>query len=313
MKKAITLIILFITTGAFAQISVKTEYMGNSKFYDAVADTNTGDGSATVYSVGVLAPIWTQAPNEGDPYQRTTAWGIGGNGTFVKMDNHNFPIGKELPSEVMNLGVTVLHLRPLKTRWSMLMALGVGSYTPKNQLSSIQLGENVLANGAVVFIWHWKSNFNIGGGAALNNTFGYPMIFPSFYLKYKGGFSNKFTIDISLLDGAKVAFGYTVHNNLNLKLVTNVGGYAAYLQRNNQKEIFTQQNIITGIQPELKIGKYISIPITAGAIFLRTGRYTKRTLAAMFESEAKNEDGTARSSQFNPAFSFSAGITIGGN
>ena len=130
----------------------------------------------------------------------------------------------------------------------MLMALGVGSYTPKNQLSSIQLGENVLANGAVVFIWHWKPNFNIGGGAALNNTFGYPMIFPSFYLKYKGGFSNKFTIDISLLDGAKVAFGYTVHNNLNLKLVTNLGGYAAYLQRNNQKEIFTQQNIITGIQ-----------------------------------------------------------------
>ena len=29
------------------------------------------------------------------------------------MDNHNFPIGKELPSQVMNLGATVLHLRPL--------------------------------------------------------------------------------------------------------------------------------------------------------------------------------------------------------
>jgi hypothetical protein len=193
------------------------------------------------------------------------------------------------------------------------MALGIGSYTPENRLSAIRIGENVLANGALVFIWHWRPNLEIGGGVALNNSFGYPMVFPAFYLKYKGGFSDKFTIDVSLLDGAKVAFGYNYHKNLSLKLVTNAGGYAAYLERNAQKEIFTQQTIITGLQPEFKIGKYISIPITAGATFLRSGRYTKRTLSAMFESEAKNEDGTARSSQFNPAFYFSVGINIGGN
>ena len=170
-----------------------------------------------------------------------------------------------------------------------------------------------MANGAFILVWHLQPNLEIGGGVALNNSFGYPMVFPAFYLKYKGGFSDKFTIDVSLLDGAKVAFGYNYHKNLSLKLVTNAGGYAAYLERNAQKEIFTQQTIITGLQPEFKIGKYISIPITAGATFLRSGRYTKRTLAAMFESEAKNEDGTARSSQFNPAFYFSVGINIGGN
>ena len=192
----------------------------------------------------------------------------------------------------------------------MLMALGIGSYTPENRLSAIRIGENVLANGALVFVWHWRRNLEIGGGVALNNSFGFPMVFPAFYLKYKGGFSDKFTIDVNLLDGAKVAFGYNYHKNLSLKLATYVGGYAAYLQRNAQKEIFTQQNIITGLQPEFKIGKHISIPITAGAIFLRTGRYTKRALGAMFEPEAKNEDGTVRSSQFNPAFYFSVGITI---
>ena len=48
MKKAITFIILHFATSAFAQISVKTEYISNSKFYDAVADTNTGDGSAMI-------------------------------------------------------------------------------------------------------------------------------------------------------------------------------------------------------------------------------------------------------------------------
>ena len=299
-----------VVVSAFAQISVKAEYIGNSKFYDAVADTNTGDGSATIYSAGAMLPLCIQAPDEEDPYKRATIWGVALSGTFVKMDNHNFPIGKELPSQVMNLGATALHLRPLKERWSMLMALGIGSYTPENQLSAIHIGENVLANGALVFIWHWMPNLEIGGGVALNNSFGYPMVFPAFYLKYKGGFSDKFTIDVSLLDGAKVAFGYNYHKNLSLKLVANMGGYLAYLKRNGQKEMFSSQTFFVGLEPEFKIGKHISIPITAGAIFLRTGRYRKRALAAMFEPEAKNEDGTVRSSQFNPAFYFSVGITI---
>ena len=299
-----------IVVSAFAQISVKAEYIGNSKFYDAVADTNTGDGSATIYSASAMLPLWIQAPDEEDPYKRATVWGVALSGTFVKMENQNFPIGKELPSQVMNLGATALHLRPLKERWSMLMALGIGSYTPENQLSAIHIGENVLANGALVFVWHWRPNLEIGGGVALNNSFGYPMVFPAFYLKYKGGFSDKFTIDVNLLDGAKVAFGYNYHKNLSLKLVANMGGYLAYLKRNGQKEMFSSQTFFVGLEPEFKIGKHISIPITAGAIFLRTGRYRKRALGAMFEPEAKNEDGTVRSSQFNPAFYFSVGITI---
>ena len=299
-----------IVVSAFAQISVKAEYIGNSEFYDAVADTNTGNGSAMIYSAGAMVPLSMQASAEDDPYKRATIWGVALSGTFVKMDNHNFPIGKELPSQVMNLGATALHLRPLKERWSMLMALGIGSYTPENQLSAIHIGENVLANGALVFVWHWRPNLEIGGGVALNNSFGYPMVFPAFYLKYKGGFSDKFTIDVSLLDGTKVAFGYDYSENLSLKLVANIGAYSAYLRRNGQKEMFSSQTFFVGLEPEFKIGKHISIPITAGAIFLRTGRYRKRALGAMFEPEAKNEDGTVRSSQFNPAFYFSAGITI---
>ena len=141
MKKAITFIILHFATSALAQISVKTEYISNSKFYDAVADTNTGDGSAMIYSVGALVPLSMQAPKEDDPYQRPTVWGVSLNGTFVQMDNHNFPLGKEHPSQVMNLGVSAIHLRPLKERWSMLMALGAGSYTPENRLSAIRIGE----------------------------------------------------------------------------------------------------------------------------------------------------------------------------
>lgn len=310
MKEIFTFIILLLGVNSFAQISVKTEYIGNSEFYDAVADTNTGNGSAMIYSAGAMVPLSMQASAEDDPYKRATIWGVALSGTFVKMDNQNFPIGKELPSQVMNLGATALHLRPLKERWSMLMALGIGSYTPENRLSAIRIGENVLANGALVFIWHWRPNLEIGGGVALNNSFGYPMVFPALYLKYKGGFSDKFTIDINLLDGTKVAFGYDYSENLSLKLVANIGGYSAYLRRNGQKEMFSSQTFFVGLEPEFKLGKHISIPVTFGGSFIRSGRYRERTLSAMFASEAKNEDGSARSSVFLPALYFAAGITI---
>lgn len=310
MKEIFTFIILLLGVNSFAQISVKTEYISNSEFYDAVADTNTGNGSAMIYSAGAMVPLSIQASAEDDPYKRATIWGVALSGTFVKMDNHNFPIGKELPSQVMNLGATALHLRPLKERWSMLMALGIGSYTPENRLSAIRIEENVLANGALVFIWHWRPNLEIGGGVALNNSFGYPMVFPALYLKYKGGFSDKFTIDINLLDGTKVAFGYDYRENLSLKLVANIGGYSAYLRRNGQKEMFSSQTFFVGLEPEFKLGKHISIPVTFGGSFIRSGRYRERTLSAMFASEAKNEDGSARSSVFLPALYFAAGITI---
>ena len=310
MKEIFTFIILLWGVNSFAQISVKTEYISNSEFYDAVADTNTGNGSAMIYSAGAMVPLSMQASAEDDPYKRATIWGVALSGTFVKMDNQNFPIGKELPSQVMNLGATVLHLRPLKERWSMLMALGIGSYTPENRLSAIRIDENVLANGALVFIWHWRPNLEIGGGVALNNSFGYPMVFPALYLKYKGGFSDKFTIDINLLDGTKVAFGYDYSENLSLKLVANIGGYSAYLRRNGQKEMFSSQTFFVGLEPEFKLGKHISIPVTFGGSFIRSGRYRERTLSAMFASEAKNEDGSARSSVFLPALYFAAGITI---
>ena len=301
---------MLLGVNSFAQISVKTEYISSSEFYDAVADTNTGNGSAMIYSAGAMVPLSMQASAEDDPYKRATIWGVALSGTFVKMNNHNFPIGKELPSEVMNLGVSAIHLRPLKTRWSMLMALGAGSYTPENRLSSIHIGENVVANGAFMLVWHLRPNIEIGGGVALNYTFGYPMVFPAFYFKYNGAFSDKFTIEVGSIDGLKVALGYNYRENLDFKLIANMGGYSAYLRRNGEKEIFSQQTFVVGLQPEFKIGKHVSIPLTVGGSFIRSGRYRERKLSAMFASEAKNEDGTSRSSQFNPALYFAAGITI---
>ena len=69
MKEFIIFITLFLGVNSFAQISVKTEYISNSKFYDAVSDSNIGDGSAMIYSVGALVPLSMKVPEEEDPYR----------------------------------------------------------------------------------------------------------------------------------------------------------------------------------------------------------------------------------------------------
>lgn len=319
VKKTFFFIILLLGVGAFAQISINTEYVGNSKFYDAASDSNVGDGSAMIYSLGALVPFSMQAPKEEDPYQRPTVWGVSLNGSFLKADNHNLPARKNFPSQMMNLNASVIHLRPLKTHWSMLMALGAGSYTTENRLSSIHIGENVDASGAFMFVYHWKPNvwewhptFEIGAGAALNNTFGYPMIFPALYFKFRGGIGDKFTIDMASFNGVKVAFGYNFSEYFNLKLVGSIGGYSAYVRRNGQKEIFSQQNFIAGLQPEFTIGKHVSIPIIVGSNLLRTGTYKERKLTAIFSEEvdARDELGNPIISRFRPAFYLSVGVTI---
>lgn len=55
--------------------------------------------------------------------------------------------------------------------------MALGTYTPENQLSSIAIAENVIANGALLFIWHHNKRLQIGAGTLVNTLFGYPMAF----------------------------------------------------------------------------------------------------------------------------------------
>ena len=72
-----------------------------------------------------------------------------------------------------------------RSRWSWLTAVGLGIYTPENRLSSIAIGENVVANGALLFIWHSNQHMQIGAGILVNTLLGYPMVFPTAFVEYQ--------------------------------------------------------------------------------------------------------------------------------
>lgn len=141
------------------------------------------------------------------------------------------------PYQTMNLSANVLHLRPLRSRWSWLMALGLGTYTPENRLSSIAIAENVIANGALLFIWHHNKRLQIGAGTLVNTLFGYPMAFPTAFIDYKGEKWSAWANKGNFLEDGKAAVGYRFNEFFELNLLADASIYAAFLRREDKKAL----------------------------------------------------------------------------
>ena len=183
---------------ASAQISFKTDILGKQEL--------------TRQELSVQLPTHLDSL-AADPYQRVKLCAVGGNMVFQQMTP-----SETFPYQTMNLSANVLHLRPLCSRWSCLMALGLGTYTPKNQLSSIAIAENVIANGALLFIWHHNKRLQIGAGTLVDTLFGYPMAFPTAFIDYKGEKWSAWAKG-NFLEGGKAAVGYRFNEFFELNLL----------------------------------------------------------------------------------------------
>jgi hypothetical protein len=264
-----------ICTSVNAQVFFKTEYIGTSGYHDE-NNNKVGDskGSALIYQGGINLPVYIKM-NENN---RPVMWGVGIGGTYASLNNRNFTQDLVL-QEILNMQIGLMHIRPLNDKWSMMASIGAGIYCPDTRLSDITY-KNVLGNAGIVFIRHLKPDLDLGGGLAINNTFGYPMAFPAFYLDWK--YEKNFVVKVSLMDGAEIVAGYNVSRHLSLNLIASMNGQMALLEQDGEDKIFTHQYATGGFSPEVRIGKYISIPLTVGVCGIRMAYYDDRSLKAMF-------------------------------
>jgi hypothetical protein len=231
-------------------------------------------GSAIVYSGIANIPFYMKKNENGRP----TAWGIGLGGAYASLNNKNF--SDDMVSEIMNLQLGIFHLRPLNDRWSMLATIGAGIYTPFTQFSKIRY-ENVLGSAGIIFIRHINSNLDIGGGVAVNSTFGYPMVFPALYLNWN--YESKFKVNVSVGEGLELGAGYNFNDYFSLSLAFEMNGQMALLEKDDKDVIFTHQYMVTGLRPEIKFGKTgISMPIMVGLNAYRPASYGDRSLKGIF-------------------------------
>ena len=269
------------TTESNAQAFFKTEYFGTSGYQMTEGDSShrIGDskGSAMVYQAGINIPL-SKKLNE---LNRPTIWSIGIGGAYVDLNNKHFTEPLVI-DKVLNVGVSLNYQRPLNDRWSLRMGIGGGIFMPSTDLSQIRF-KHVLGSVSAVFIRHLKPNLELGGGLALNNSFGFPMLFPAFYLNWRT--AGRYSVQASLRDGLEVSAGYHFNKDFKLSLVMEVNGQMALLEQEGKDKIFTHQYVVFGLRPEIKLGKRVTIPLTFGLNATRTAQITDRSLKTIFQDK----------------------------
>ncbi len=288
----ICVFILSIAATGYAQVFFKTEYFGTSAYRLTEGDSSqkigNSKGSAMVYQGGVNIPLYMRL-NEN---KRPTTWSVGVGGAYVDMNNRNFTEPLVI-NEVLNVGVSLNFQRPLNERWSLRAGIGGGIFMPTADLSQLRF-RNVLGSVSAIFIRHLKPNLDLGGGLALNNSFGFPMLFPAFYLSWRT--SGRYSVQASLKDGLEVSAGYNVNEILRLSIVMEVNGQMALLEQDGKDKIFTHQYVIFGLRPQLKLGKRVFVPITLGINASRTAQITNRSLKTIFQDRGYSFGASAYSS-----------------
>lgn len=273
---------MLICTGTSAQISFKTEYFGSSSYWldkgseeprERIGDSK---GSAVVYQGSLNIPLSMKTNKNGKPI----IWGVGISGSYASLNNKNFTDDLVIP-EIMNINFGIYHMRPISDRWSLRAGIGGGIYTPFTQLSKIRW-THILGSMNAIFIYQLRPNLQLGGGIAINSTFGYPMVFPALYLNWT--LQGRFDFNLSMTNGLSVEAGLNVCKFMKLSLIGEMNGQTALLERDGKDAIFTHMYMVVGLRPEIKLGKKVSIPITVGMNAVRPAYYTARTLKAMFKS-----------------------------
>lgn len=275
MKQLFFIILLVLIGNSLnAQISLKTEYLGTSKYHPKNGeDSSAKEGSAFVYQGNLKIPL--SISKDSIP----KIWGLDISGAVVDLDNANLT-ENEVLSNITNLQVSLFHLRPLKNNWSLLAFAGAGVYSAEKSLTDIKSNQ-ILGNAGVIFIKKLNPNLELGGGAVLNNAFGYPMLFPAFYFNYS--YEGRYKVKASVMNGLELLAGYTFNETFSLYFTTEMNAQLALLQKKQKKVMFTHQYIIVGLKPEVKITKHISIPFTVGMNATRFAYFTDRNLQSIFE------------------------------
>ncbi len=289
--KGLLLIVLIVVASinCFSQISFKTGYLGNSIYWREIDDdhreqVDNCEGSAIVYQGDAKIPLSRKFNAD----SMLNVWAIVGGGAYAKLNNIDFE--DDMVSEILNLYIGVANFRPISEKWSVLSSIGVGVFTPFTELSKIRY-EHILGNIGVIFIKHFNSNIDLGGGLAINSTFGFPMVFPSMYFNWS--YDGNFDVSVSILSGLEVKAGYKINKHLNLNVLSEVNGQMALLEKDGKDVIFTNQYIVAGFSPEIIIGNHITITPMAGINAVRPVYYNDRTLRGVFKDDTFYYFGTS--------------------
>ena len=274
------LIIVTFIPQSHGQVMLKSEYIGASRYKSAEKSDSHGRGQALVVKGAVQFPIAMKSDTlirAADTLVKQSMWSIGMDGSYTKLENHNMQeFG--LPGEIINARLGLKHVRTLNKKWPLMASLGAGLYSSPAHISA----DRIIGEGAVIFVRQILSNLKIGAGIALDNTFGFPMVYPGIIVDWAvDGKNGKYYVRVN---SSEIKVGARYSDTFSLSILCEGSG-ALVLEKDR---MFTHQYYTVGLTPEFKIGNF-KIPVTAGISTSRQAYSHDRKLTDFFSYMTRDD------------------------
>lgn len=265
---------LNLKAGAQTGISgtIKADYVPFSNYIrpDSVKTGSTSNFKRM--QLGFSIPLSVKIDSSGRPKM----WAVNVAGSYAQLENRDYET-KLFPAELLNAQAGLVHMRPISRTWSIMAMASVGVYTDMEKITR----DDILLQGGVLFIKNFNPRLALGFGPVVSNTFGVPMILPGIYFNWLT--AGRYRLHVNFPEG--VEFGAQLSPSFELKTVVELSGMTAEVNRDDKSMLLGYLQVVAGLRPEFKLGKSVTLQLTAGSTLTRAFSTNSRKLKDFFKTK----------------------------
>lgn len=282
MRPSTLLLLLLFSLPITAQkLEVSNEIVTSSDYEDS-HDNHLGNGYMDKLKVGFEMPLSVRFTED----KRPIIWQAMVGAAYGRQWN-NGAAQQYNPDEVLNASVNIIHVRPLRGRWTMLATVGAGVHTTFDDTSA----RDIFVNAAAIFSYRHDKRLSYGVGVALTNTYGWPLVLPMPYLRYGNSQTGDkpvvgaWDFDINFMGRIQFTAGTWLSERIKLNIDgLNMESLHANVKSDGDYKVYNTTTMRSGLRPELTIGKKGRLMLAAGIVWRRSSSLADRSWAGFFKS-----------------------------
>lgn len=287
-----------LSGSCFAQGYLKSDYLFSSSLTNKEGD-KFGKSDLLKISGRYTLPFSIKQNDSG----QVSAWSATLSGSYGISVNKDISVDI-IPDEIVNLNLSLSHIRPLSQKWYLIASLGGGIYSRPTAVSA----KSILVNGGVFFVYRLLNDLDVGIGAGVTTSYGMPMIMPMSYVKYT--LTGKYELIFEAANNMQIAASAKFNDNFKMKLVAmEMDGMSAVMDIDNRSMIYSSVTMRSYLTPEYKIGKSLTLYLGIGGAWMRSVKISERSLKYFWETFKKEEDDNRF--RFKPAGYVTVGVRYG--
>jgi hypothetical protein len=203
-------------------------------------------------------------------------WSMAVSGSYMEFTNDKYEKAV-MPDELLGADISILHMRNLRGKWSLMAMASAGIYTDLEKISY----KDLFINGGVLFIKQQNPRFAWGFGAGLTNAFGTPMVLPGLFVQWTTG--NRFKVEIVVPEKFRVSHKLNDFIETGIAVRMNGGSFDVEKHQDNRR-LLSYKEMTAGWENSFYLSRLFSVNVAGGATLLRSVDYRKKNLSEMFKT-----------------------------